>query len=90
LIIKNSSFIEAKKKLKTILNINIKIQKKEDLNKGINFLINIFSPFDPFKKYEEIKFEDFKNSSRLEGIEIKYPDENITLEEILKKHNRTI
>jgi hypothetical protein len=30
--------------------------------------MNIFIPFDPFKKFEETKFENFKNSSKLEGF----------------------
>ena len=63
-----------------------KIRKKYNRKKSI--LIDISAPFDPFKKFEETKFENFKNSSKLEGIEISYPTNKITLEEILTKHRK--
>jgi ribosomal protein RSM22 (predicted rRNA methylase) len=61
---------------------------KKKYNRKKNNSINIFVPFDPFKKFEETKFENFKNSSKLEGININYPEENITIEEILAKHKK--
>lgn len=63
-----------------------KINKKYNKNK--NSLLNIYTSFDPFKKFEETKFENFKNSSKLEGIDINYPTKKITLEELLAKHRK--
>jgi len=66
--------------------IRAKIKKKYNIKK--NASINISALFDPFKKFEETKFENFKNSSKLEGIDIIYPVQGITLEEILAKHKK--
>ena len=63
-----------------------KLEKK--YNRKKKYLTNILIPFDPFKKFEETKFENFKNSSKLEGIDINYPEKNITIEEILAKHRK--
>ena len=67
-------------------NIRAKIGKKYNIKKSIS--IDISATFDPFEKFEETKFENFKNSSKLEGIEISYPTNKITLEEILTKHRK--
>ena len=63
-----------------------KIQRKYNIKKYI--LINLSTIFDPFKKFEETKLKNFKNSSKLEGIDISYPTQKRTLEEILTKHRK--
>lgn len=87
-IIKNSSFNKAKKELSEIIHIKIRIQKKKDFIEGINNLIKSFSTFDPFKVFEDRKLENFKNSSKLEGLKIQYQEE--TLEEIIKKYTEEV
>jgi len=71
-----------------LLNKNIRAKIKKKYNRKKNDLINISALFDPFKKFEETKFENFKNSSKLEGIDIIYPVKEITLEEILAKYKK--
>ena len=61
---------------------------KKRYNRKKNASIAISTLFDPFIKFEETKFENFKNSSKLEGIDINYPTQEITLEEILAKHRK--
>lgn len=61
---------------------------KKKYNRKKNIAINLSVLFDPFKKFEETKFENFKNSSKLEGIDISYPTQEITIEEILAKHRK--
>lgn len=63
-----------------------KIKKRYNRKKTASIAISTL--FDPFTKFEETKFENFKNSSKLEGIDISYPTQEITLEEILAKHRK--
>ena len=44
--------------------------------------------FDPYIRFEEIKLRNFKNSSRLEGIDIQYPSKELTIEEVIKKYTK--
>ena len=71
-----------------MLNQKIRAKIIKKYNRRKNNSMNIFIPFDPFKKFEETKFENFKNSSKLEGIDINYPKEYITIEEILAKYRK--
>ena len=38
--------------------------------------------------YEKTKLKKFRDSSKLEGIVVDFPDESISLESILAKHQR--
>ena len=68
--------------------LNKRIRNKIKKRYKRSFLIKNSTLFDPFKKFEETKYNNFKNSSRLEGLDIIYPKEDITLEEILTKYTK--
>ena len=68
--------------------LNRRVRNKIKKKYKRSFLIKISTFFDPFKKFEETKYENFKNSSRLEGLDIIYPNEETTIEEILTKYTK--
>lgn len=50
--------------------------------------LKVFTLFNPSQKFEETKFENFKNSSKLEGINIHYLEKHVTLDKILAAHRK--
>lgn len=44
--------------------------------------------YDIYEYYERTKHQKFKDSSKLEGINIELPDDTIPLEEVLAKHRK--
>lgn len=84
------SFKESKKAISKTLGINITARGWEDLNRKVNLIIAVFysEPFDPYKYYEKTKLEKFKESSKLEGINIEFSDKNTSLESVLEKYRR--
>ena len=87
-IITEYPFDKAKKELSLLLDVKIKIKPKKDFNITMNFLtiISTKSDFDPAKEFENNKLENFKSSSRLEGLEISHTTES--LDDILKKNKK--
>ena len=69
-----------------MLNKRVRNKIKRRYKKSFSIKPSTF--FDPFKKFEETKYENFKNSSKLEGLDIVYPKEEITLEEILTQYTK--
>lgn len=44
--------------------------------------------FNPYAYYEKVKFKNFQESSRLEGIQVDYSKSEKTLVDILNKYRR--
>ncbi|MDE1488716.1 hypothetical protein KKJ17_06650 [Xenorhabdus bovienii] len=89
-IINESSFIAAKSQLSHTLGICIQAKSKQQLATKIDNLLKVFSwsCFDPYKKFEETKFRNFQNSSRLEGIMIEGPAGSMNLNDVIAKYKR--
>lgn len=89
-ICENNSFKESKNKISKLLNIKVKAKSWMELKRKIEIFIALFCAniFDPYDYYEKTKLEKFKNSSKLEGIDIQVPDETVLLESVLAKYQR--
>ncbi len=85
-----NSFKESKNKTSKLLNVKIKARGWNELKRKIELFITLFCTniFDPYEYYEKTKLEKFKNSSKLEGIEIQITDETVLLESVLAKYQR--
>ncbi|ALQ51012.1 hypothetical protein [Nitrosomonas ureae] len=89
-VCERNSFTESKKEISNILKLKIKARDRQELKHKASLIITTFSSgfFDPYEHYERTKLKKFKNSSKLEGIEIEYPDESTSLESVLAKYRR--
>lgn len=87
---KGKSFKKSKNDISKTLGINITAKSWQDLNRKLNLIIFVFysEPFDPYSYYEKTKLKKFKDSSKLEGININYSDKNTSLESVLEKYKR--
>lgn len=84
------SFTESKKEISKILKLKVTARGWSELKRKVSLIIKVFCSgiFDPYEYYESTKLNKFKNSSKLEGIDIEYPDENTSLESVLAKYRR--
>lgn len=84
------SFSESKKEISKILKLKVTARGWSELKRKVELFIKIFCSgiFDPYEYYEKTKLKKFRNSSKLEGIDIDYPDENTSLESVLAKYRR--
>ncbi|MDD4965124.1 MAG: DUF2559 family protein [Gallionella sp.] len=84
------SFNDAKHKIFELLELKIAAKNKKQLEAKLENLVRCFNAlhFDPYKRFEETKLKNFKNSSKLEGIEICLSSESSSLESILAKYKR--
>lgn len=82
------SFKESKVEISKILGAKVRARNKDDLNKKLAAFINVFcfSVFDPYEHYEKTKMKKFKDSSKLEGIDIELGNTEKSLESILAKY----
>ena len=89
-ILNKKTFKESKAEISKILNLDINARSWSELEKKTNLIINVFCSggLDPYEYYEKTKLKKFRNSSKLEGIDIEFPDENTTLESVLAKYRR--
>lgn len=89
-IYEDNKFLEAKSYLSKVLGVKVKARGWEVLKLKISKLMNLFieNSFDPHEYYEKTKLKKFRESSKLEGIFVNFPDESISLESILAKHQR--
>lgn len=87
---KGKSFKESKRDISKILGINVTAKGWKDFNRKLNLLISFFcsEPFDPHAYYEKTKLKKFKDSSKLEGINIELSDKNVSLESVLERYRR--
>lgn len=85
-----NSFKESKNKTSKLLKVKVKARGWGELKRKIEIFITLFCAniFDPYDYYEKTKSEKFKNSSKLEGIEVQIPDETVSLESVLAKYRR--
>lgn len=85
-----NSFRESKNKASKLLEIKVKARGWNELRNKIKNIILLFSSnvLNPYDYYEKTKLSKFKNSSKLEGINIKIPDQAASLERVLAKHRR--
>ncbi|WP_311751856.1 hypothetical protein [Proteus columbae] len=85
---KKSSFLDTKKYLSEKLGVSIKAHSWKKLDFKIDKLkkLLVLSDFNPYEYYEKYKLEKFRDSSRLEGLNIKIPDEPVSLEKVLAKY----
>lgn len=85
---RKDNFKESKKEISAILNIRFKAKSWGELKKKVDVFIFVFcsSVFDPYSYYEKTKLKKFKDSSKLEGIDIEIPDEKLSLESVLTKY----
>lgn len=83
-------FKESRTEISKILKVKIKAKRWSDLKKKVDLFIIFFctSVFDPYKHYERTKMKKFKDSSKLEGIDIEFGDEKNSLESVLTKYRR--
>lgn len=86
----DKSFTESKKEISKILKLKVTARGWPELKRKVDLIIKVFcfGIFDPYEYYESTKQKKFKNSSKLEGIDIEYPDENTSLESVLAKYRR--
>ncbi len=86
----NESLEKSKNEASDILESIITARSRHDLTRKINLIIDFFRLdfFDPYKYYEKTKLKKFKDSSKLEGIDIEFPGKNTSLEDILSKYRR--
>lgn len=84
------NFKESKSEISTILTIKIQAKNWAELEQKVDAFILTFcsNVFDPYTYYERIKLKKFKDSSKLEGINIEIPDEKLSLENVLEKYRR--
>jgi|TARA_B110000240_G_C13437486_1_gene426537 hypothetical protein len=89
-IYKDNMFLEAKSYLSKVLGIKVKARGWKTLKCKISVLMNLFveNSFDPYEYYEKNKLKKFRESSKLEGIVLDFPDASISLESILAKYQR--
>lgn len=82
------SFKESKVEISKILGIKIRARNKDVLKKKVDAFINVFcfDAFDPYEHYEKTKMKKFKDSSKLEGIDIELGKTEKSLESILAKY----
>ena len=87
---KEKSFKESKRDISKILGVNVTAKGWKDFNRKINLIISVFysEPFDPYAYYEKTKLKKFKDSSKLEGIDIDFSDKNASLESVLERYRR--
>lgn len=85
-----NSFKESKNKTSKLLKVKVKARGRNELKRKIEIFITLFCAniFDPYDHYEKTKLEKFKNSSKLEGIEVQIPDETVLLESVLTKYQK--
>ena len=83
-----SSFKESKNEISELLNLRITANDRDELTTKANNIINLFhsEPFNSYEYYEKTKLKKFKDSSKLEGIDINIPDAGTSLESILSKY----
>lgn len=79
---------ESKIRISKILGIKIRAKSKDVLKKKVDAFINVFCSgvFDPYEHYEKTKMKKFKDSSKLEGIDIELGNTEKSLESILAKY----
>ncbi len=84
------SLTESKIEISKILGVKIRAKNKDALKKKLEDFINVFcsSVFDPYEHYEKTKMKKFKDSSKLEGIDIELGNTDKSLESILAKYKR--
>ncbi|WP_143269372.1 YhfG family protein [Mangrovitalea sediminis] len=84
------SFEESKNYVSNTLGIHVTAKGWEELTRKLNLIIVVFcsEPFDPYAYYEKTKSKKFKDSSKLEGIDVDLPDKNTSLESVLERHRR--
>lgn len=84
------SFKESKNEISRLLKLKITARSWDDLKRKIKNIINAFCPkdFDPYEYYEKTKLIKFRNSSKLENINIEIPHESVSLENVLAKYKR--
>lgn len=84
------SFKESKSDISKTLGINITAKGWEDFNRKLNLIVFVFysESFDPHSYYEKTKLKKFKDSSKLEGIDIELSDKNTSLKSVLEKYKR--
>ncbi|KJV08127.1 hypothetical protein [Methylocucumis oryzae] len=87
---REGNFKETKKKVSEVLGLKIKARSWNKLKSKIERIIDVLylSDFDPYEHYEKTKLKKFKNSSKLEGIEIEIPSEKNSLASVLAKYRR--
>ncbi|WP_017461768.1 YhfG family protein [Dyella ginsengisoli] len=85
-----AAFQDSVNEVSNILGVKVKAKTRSELVEIVNCFIRAFppAPFDPYEYYEKTKLAKFKGSSKLEGIDVDYPDESVTLESVLNKHRR--
>ncbi len=83
---------KSKEEISDILDVDLTVKDKEELKDRVDDLICFFyiSSYDPYRKYEESKLKNFKNSSKLEGIDIDISNKNKCLSSILSKYKRKV
>ncbi|MHC8287526.1 YhfG family protein [Pseudomonas sp. XS1P51] len=81
----------ARKKAETILGVRVLAKSIDELKIGLDLLISFFSKpaITPYEAYENNKRRNFKNSSRLEGVEMPESAPDESLEEILNKYRES-
>ncbi len=70
------------------LGVQIKATSLKDLENKITNLVSLLGEYDPALRFEETKIKNFKNSSKLEGIDIESPNDSTSLESIIDKYKR--
>lgn len=85
-----NSFRNSKSEVSKLLKLRLKARSWVELKTKIKKIIAVFysDTFDPYEYYEKTKLKKFKNSSKLEGIDIDIPDETVSLENVLMKYRR--
>jgi hypothetical protein len=89
-VMQSTEFKETKEKVSEVLGLKIKARSWSKLKSKIEHIIDVLylSYFDPYEYYEKTKLQKFKNSSKLEGIEIEIPSEKNSLADVLAKYRR--
>lgn len=89
-IYEGKKFSEAKTYLSKHLGINVKARGWKTLKTKVAALIQLFKSesFDPYAYYEKTKLKKFRDSSKLEGIVVDYPEKTTSLDSILAKYKR--
>ena len=89
-IYEGRKFSEVKTYLSKHLGINVKARGWKTLKAKVSALIQLFKSdsFDPYAYYEKTKLKKFRDSSKLEGIVVDYPEKATSLDSILAKYKR--
>ncbi len=89
-IFDENSFKNSKDIISKNIGLKVKAKSWRDLRSKIeNITIVVCNNiFDPHEYYEKTKINKFKNSSKLEGIDIDVSNESNSLENILAKYKR--